>query len=113
MLFYPQDKMTEKWTLFCKLRDEGKLGGVQRMKCSTGEPNSRATNQDEGVIILYCCDSTNKDAILATGQHLFPYLNDYKNSKLYYKTDIQTTLGTNAASNHTYSLTIPRRFVDD
>ena len=116
MLFYPKDRMEEKWNLFCKLRDEGKLGGVQRMKCSTGLYNPRASSQDDGVIILYCCNSSDKDAILETGKCLIPYLQDYLSERIYYKTDIQTsagTIATGAVYNHTNSLQIPRQFLDD
>lgn len=109
MLFYPDSKLDSKWAEICGLYDENKLPGILSMKCSTSLKSSRANNHNEGVIILYCNNSSNKTEILNIGKRLVPYIEDYQNKTIYYKTDIQTRVGTvatGAITNHTYSITI-------
>ena len=109
MLFYPKSKLDSKWAEFCSLYDETKLPGVLSMKCSTSLKSSRSSNDTEGVIILYCNNSSNETEILNIGNHLVPYIQDYPSKTIYYKTDIQTragTIATGAITNHTYRITI-------
>jgi len=117
MLFYPKSKINEKWSELCKLWDNKKLKGVVSMKCSTALENSRASSVNEGVIILYCNDSDNKDSIIKIGNTIRLYINDYPNDAIYYKTDYQTSIGTKATGatkNYLYKIDIDRPlFMDD
>jgi hypothetical protein len=61
MLFYPKSKLDSKWAEFCSLYDETNLPGILSMKCSTSLKSSRSSNDGEGVIILYCNNSSNED----------------------------------------------------
>jgi hypothetical protein len=109
MLFYPKTNLDLKWKEFCSLYDENNLSGILSMKCSTSLKSSRSSNQREGVIILYCNNSSNETEILNIGKGLSPYIQDYPKKTIYYKTDIQTlagTIATGAVANHTYSITI-------
>ena len=60
MLFYPKSKLDSKWAELCGLYDETKLPGILSMKCSTSLKSSRSSNDGEGVIILYCNNSSNE-----------------------------------------------------
>ena len=114
MLFYPKSKLDSKWAEFCGLYDETKLPGILSMKCSTSLKSSRSSNDGEGVIILYCNNSSNKTEILNIGKRLVLYIQDYPNKTIYYKTDKQTRIGTKAIgtiTNHTYSITIENPIV--
>ena len=79
------------------------------MKCSTQFENSRSSNKNDGVIILYCNNSTNEDEIIKIGKRIVTYIQDYPNRTIYYKTDVQTHNGTRATgstTNYTYKLNI-------
>jgi len=107
MLFYPKTDLDRMWQLFSGLFTSGKLEGVVGMKCSTGKKNERASEDDEGVIILYCNDSHNEPHILAVGSRLLPHIGAYRGPYLYYKTDEQTGGGTRATGqtkNHLYRI---------
>jgi hypothetical protein len=111
MLFYPTSTLDLKWVEFCSLYDESKLPGILSMKCSTSLKNSRSSNDSEGVIILYCNNSSNETEILNIGNRLVPYIQDYLGKTIYYKTNIQTragTIATGSISNHTYKITIEK-----
>lgn len=114
MLFYPKSNLDSKWAEFCSLYDENKLPGILSMKCSTSLKSSRSNNDSEGVIILYCNNSSNETEILNIGKRLVPYIQDYPSKTIYYKTDKQTRIGTKATgtiTNHTYSITIENPIV--
>lgn len=107
MLFYDKSLMNEAWVLAKKLYRENKLDGVKSMKCSTAYENPRAATLDEGIIILYCNNSSNEETIMNIGQKIIEMF-DYKEKQIiYYKTDLQTregTIATGSKKNHTYKL---------
>lgn len=107
MLFYDKSLINEAWVLAKKLYRENKLDGVKSMKCSTAYENPRASQLDEGIIILYCSNSSNEETIMNIGKKILDMV-DYKEKQIvYYKTDLQTREGTNATGskkNHTYKL---------
>ena len=99
--------MNEAWVLAKKLYRENKLDGVKSMKCSTAYENPRASQLDEGIIILYCSNSSNEETIMNIGKKILEMF-DYKEKQIvYYKTDLQTregTIATGSKKNHTYKL---------
>ena len=107
MLFYDKSLMNEAWVLAKKLYRENKLDGVKSMKCSTAYENPRASQLDEGIIILYCSNSSNEETIMNIGKKILEMF-DYKEKQIvYYKTDLQTregTIATGSKKNHTYKL---------
>jgi hypothetical protein len=107
MLFYDKSLMNEAWIIAKKLYRENKLDGVKSMKCSTAYENPRAYTLDEGIIILYCNNSSNEETIMNIGKKIIEMF-DYKEREIiYYKTDLQTREGTTATGskkNHTYQL---------
>jgi hypothetical protein len=114
MLFYPKSKLDSKWVELCGLYDETKLTGILSMKCSTSLKSSRSSNDDEGVIILYCNNSSSETEILNIGNGLMHYIQDYPSKTIYYKTDTQTragTIATGTIANHTYKITIEKPIV--
>jgi hypothetical protein len=110
MLFYPVCQIDNKWKEMCDLYDNRKLIGISSMKCSTAYENSRSSNSDEKVIILYCNNSDDEKQIMEIGKILKQYIQDYKTSNtIYYKTDKQTKIGTyatGARKNYTYKLSV-------
>ena len=90
MLFYDKSLMNEAWNIATKLYRENKLDGVKSMKCSTAYENPRASTLDEGIIILYCNNSSNEETIMNIGKKIIEMF-DYKEKQIiYYKTDLQT-----------------------
>lgn len=87
MLFYPRDRLDEKWTAVIEAYNNGLLGSVWGMKCSTLSPVF--VDGRNGVVILYCENSFDRDKILETGRQI-AFIMDYPSSKLYYKLDSQT-----------------------
>lgn len=69
MLFYAKHLMNEAWLIVKKLYRENKLEGVTSMKCSTSYENPRASTSD-GVIILYCKNSSNEEQIMKIGKNI-------------------------------------------
>ena len=111
MLFYPKLLLDSKWIELCNLFDNGKLFGVVSMKCSTSmkNPRSSTSNNDNGVIILYCNYSSNEEEIMNIGKKIVYYIQDYPSYAIYYKTDEQTLVGTKATGatkNYTYMIKI-------
>lgn len=110
MLFYDKSLMNEAWNIATKLYRENKLDGVKSMKCSTAYENPRASTLDEGIIILYCNNSSNEETIMNIGKKIIEMF-DYKEKQIiYYKTDLQTregTIATGSKKNHTYKLFNP------
>ena len=105
MLFYNKKYMNEKWKLAIKLFRENKLNDVMSMKCSTKFRTSRASREDNGVIILYCSESQNENKIMQIGKVIMKLFN--YNKTMYYKTNTQTCMGTRATGqykNHLYKL---------
>lgn len=105
MLFFNNHLMNEKWKLATKLFDDNELFGVISLKCSTRFKNPRASDNNTGVIIFYCNDSTDEPFIMNIGQIIMSKL-CYKRD-MYYKTDNQTHLGTAATGirgNYSYCL---------
>jgi hypothetical protein len=107
MLYYDNSIMNEAWLFAKKLYRENKLDGIMRMKCSTLYENPRASKLDEGIIILYCSNSSNEETIMNIGKNMLEMF-DYKEQQyIYYKTDKQTqegTMATGSRKNHTYTL---------
>ena len=68
MLFYDKSLINEAWVISKKLYRENKLDGVISMKCSTAYENPRASTLDEGIIILYCNNSSNEETIINIGK---------------------------------------------
>ena len=86
MLFYDKKMMNDNWILAKKLYRENKLESIISMKCSTNYNNPRASSLDEGVIILYCSDSSNEEKIINIGKNILEMF-DYKEKQfIYYKT---------------------------
>jgi hypothetical protein len=115
MLFYDKEVIDNKWEELKMLYDSDKLTGIVAMKVSGGLDNPRASTK-QSVIILYC--GGNEESILEYGRNLLKYLNDYDGDTIYYKTDLQTRIGTKAtgiSKNSTYQLKIPSRciIIDD
>ncbi len=107
MLFYDKSLMNEAWVIAKRLYREDKLHGVTSMKCSTAFENSRASMLDEGVIILYCNNSSNEEMIMNIGKNIIEMFNYKEKQYIYYKTDLQTregTVATGCKKNHTYKL---------
>lgn len=107
MLFYDVSLMNDAWLLAKKLYKENKLDGVKSLKCSTAYKNLRASNFDEGVIILYCNNSANEETIMNIGKRIIEIFSYKENKMIYYKTDSQTyegTIATGSKKNHTYKL---------
>jgi hypothetical protein len=104
MLFYNKSKIDSAWIKCKSLCDAGELGFTQ-MKVSTNYKNPRASSTDY-VIILYT--DGDSDYILNVGENIVNKL-DYNNKtgKIYFKTDMQSILGTRATGekqNHTLSV---------
>ena len=109
MLFYDKSIMDENWIIAKELYDENKLVGVISMKCSTNYINDRASSNDNGIIIFYCNDSINEETIKSIGRNILTQMQYIEQKKIFYKTDLQTSSGTNATGNKInscYSLTI-------
>lgn len=110
MLFYPKILLNEKWEHAKQLYRNNKLKDIFAMKCSTNYVNPRASNSEEGIIILYCFDSYNEEKIMNIGKTILQFF-DYNERKIiYYKTDFQTIKGTVATGsniNYTYKLINP------
>ncbi len=107
MLFYPKELMDKSWNNAKKLYREKKLDGVECMKCSTLYENPRALNNSDGIIILYCNDSSKKEIIINIGKNIIDKLDYREQNIIYYKTDLQTIKGTNATGckkNYNYRL---------
>jgi hypothetical protein len=107
MVFCRKQNLNAIWELAKTLFREQQLDGVLSMKCSTNFDNSRSTNQNEGVVILYCNDSNNEPKIMEIGSNILSKLNYTEKRMVYYKTDNQTWEGTGATGvrrNHTYRL---------
>lgn len=107
MLFYDKKYLNERWLLALKLFNKGDLGDVICLKCSTAMENSRASTKS-GIIIFYCNFSEDKQKILDIGCIIVSRMK-YNGKKIYYKTDHQTTLGTQSTGqqkNYLYSLDI-------
>jgi hypothetical protein len=110
MLFYDKSSMNEVWISAKKLYRENKLYGIKSMKCSTAYENPRASTLDDGIIILYCNNSSNEEEIMNIGKKILEMFNYKEHKIIYYKTDLQTHKGTNATGsnkNHTYKLINP------
>jgi hypothetical protein len=107
MLFYNKSLMNEAWNIAKKLYIENKLDGIISMKCSTAYENPRASTLEEGIIMLYCNNSSNEEIIMNIGEKIIKMF-DYKEKQIiYYKTDLQTkegTIATGSKKNHTYKL---------
>ena len=109
MLFYPKISIDQKWVEFCHMYNINQLNGIIGMKVSTNKINDRSSDIHNGVIILYCNNSSDKNHIISVGKNLLLYLKDYIYSTIYYKTNTQTSCGTRAigqTTNHLYKLSI-------
>ena len=110
MLFYPIESLDEGWSKCYYRFKDGKLPGVFQMKVSTMCENVRGSTSRNGVIILYCSHSANKDKIIKCGYTIIREVNYDFNRKIYYKTNKQTKRGTRSlgVSNNTkYSIKVP------
>ena len=75
MLFYDKSSMNEVWISAKKLYRENKLYGIKSMKCSTAYENPRASTLDDGIIILYCNNSSNEEEIMNIGKKILEMFN--------------------------------------
>lgn len=83
---------------------------VISMKISTSRENDRASNSDNGVLLLYCAQSQDEEHIKLVGHQLLTALHYTEQPIVRYKTDKQTqngTLATGSTSNTTYSIDNP------
>lgn len=110
MLFYPSNEIDSKWQHLCKAFDNNELEGITSMKCSTSMKTGRSSNDSEGVIILYCANSSDEDSILQKGRAILPFIQDYStDTHIRYKTNVQSRTGTQATgcvTNSTYKLRV-------
>ena len=90
MLFYDKSQINESWLLAKKLYRENKLDDVVSIKCSTNKSNSKSIHKNNGVIIFYCHNSSDQDAIMRIGKHILQAFNYQYKPVIYYKTDEQT-----------------------
>lgn len=107
MLFFDNESMNEAWILANKLYSVNELEGVISMKCSTKYINPRSNNNETGIVILYCSDSHNEQKIINIGKNILEMFNYKQQKRIYYKTDLQTHMGTRATgstNNYTYQL---------
>lgn len=107
MLYYNKILMDEAWKLIKNLFRNNKLNNITSMKCSTNYINPRTLNHSDGVIILYCNDSSNENKIIDIGKKIIELINYTENNYIYYKSDLQTDEGTHATgnnNNYTYKL---------
>ena len=107
MLFYDKKTLDDAWSLAKTLYREDKLKGVVSMKCSTNYKNSRASTQNDGVIILYCNNSSDEDTIMDIGKNILNTFKYTEKQTIFYKTASQTSEGTRATgckTNSTYKL---------
>lgn len=114
MLFYRNDDLDDKWELIKQLFRSDKLSGVISMKCSTAKENPRSSDNSSGVIILYCNNSDDEKKIMEIGQRIVNEMKycEYDQNFLYYKTDLQTSLGTRATGqkkNWLYRLSVTKK----
>jgi len=115
MLFCDKLHLDELWIKISQLYQDGMLPGVISMKCSTNYKNPRASNQSDGVIIIYCNNSHEEDDIMRCGHNIIEKLQYKSQNLIYYKTDDMTHTGTRATGqqlNHLYKIVNPL-FVDD
>jgi hypothetical protein len=99
MLFYNKNEINKKWKLAQELYRENKLNNVTKMKCSTSFENPRSSNLNEGVIILYCNNSSDEEKIMIIGENILKKFNYEHRPYICYKTDKQTNEGTRATGN--------------
>ncbi len=107
MLFYDNSMMNHAWIKARKLFREDKLYGIASIKCSTSYNNPRSSSSYSGVIIFYCCNSSDQDVIMDIGLKLLNSMNYKEQKVIYYKTDEQTLKGTSATGatkNYTYRI---------
>lgn len=110
MLFYSKAVIDKQWEHFKGLYDSKKLTGIRLMKVSGAKENFRASNKNEAVIILYC--GGKEEEIMKAGVTVASYVHDYAGPYIYYKTDIQTGMGTQATgatTNHTFRVKVAQR----
>jgi len=96
MLFYDNNVMDARWGKFKTLYRQNQLPGVISMKCSTAMENPRASSNSNGVILFYCNNSEDEDAIMSIGTNIVSYANINPWYYIYYKSNKQTRLGTRA-----------------
>ena len=97
MLFYDKHLMNDSWMIAKKLyRDNNFAKDVISMKCSTNYVNPRSSSLDNGIIILYCSNSSNKEKIMNIGKKILERFDYKEKENIYYKTDLQTREGTSA-----------------
>lgn len=80
MYFKQAENFDKKWKECCKLYDEGKLTGIQELKCSTGCPNSMLTDPTTGVIFFYTGPGNDQSKMLEYGINLLNYIPYYHDS---------------------------------
>jgi hypothetical protein len=109
MLFYDKTLINEKWALAVKLYRESNLTGVHTMKCATAFEKP-CQSIDQGIIVLYCENSGDKENIINIGKNILDQFKYTEKLKIYYKTDLQTKVGTRETGirvNHLYNLINP------
>lgn len=94
MIYYNGSTLLHnKWEEFKQLYDDGVLGNVVSMKCST-DVRIKQYHNDQGVIVIYCQNSADEKNIMDIGNKIKRYLlhTGYDHPFLYYKTNAQTRL---------------------
>lgn len=110
LLFFDKKNINANWIIIRDLYRNNRLKNILSIKCSTGYENTRAYKHDNGVIILYCDNSLDKQKILDIGSDILHLTKYAEEKKIYYKTDSQTLQGTIATGNKqnsTYTLLNP------
>ncbi len=94
MLFYDKKILDQKYLQIIGAVFTKNAEGIFAMKCSTMKKNDRASNENKGVLILYCDDSSNEEKIKKIGLSIKKIM--CLEEKIYYKTNKQTETGTKA-----------------
>ena len=114
MLFVPRDIFNEYWKNIKALYNDKKLSNIIMIKCSTDYNNSRASDNNNGVILLYCNKSNDRQYIINIGINLLKHIDckqcvNIDRPYIYYKSDEQTlkcTRQTGSNKNHLYKLNV-------
>ena len=114
MLFVPTDMLNEYWKNIRDLYNDRKLSNIIQLKCSTNFNNSRASDNNNGVILLYCNKSNERQYIIDIGINLLKHIDcklcvNINRPYIYNKSDEQTLKGTRQSGsnkNHLYKLNV-------
>jgi hypothetical protein len=103
LLWYPKEKLDEKWAAACIAFEKGLLWGTGGMKSSTHRDTSRCTGPNRA-IVLYCA-YRDEPSIMKSGRAIMRAMQ--YDQPMFYKLNSQTrrgTVSTGQKVNHTYRL---------